>query len=534
MARFSRRDFMAVSAMTLGAAPLWGIDRVFAQQGTEAVFRHGVASGDPLRDRVVLWTRVTPGEPGATVDVDWTIARDARMTRVIARGRQRTSAARDYTIKIDAVALDPGSTYYYRFGSRGALSPIGRTRTLPTRPTKHVRVALASCANLSFGYFNVYARIAARLDLDAVLHLGDYIYEYGGSQDPARTTVEPRPADRVPSPDRELLTLDDYRARYAQYREDADLQAAHRQHPFIVVWDDHEIANNAWSGGAENHNPGEGNWAARKAAARRAWREWMPVREDLSGEFLMYRAFALGDLGDLLMLDTRAEGRDAPVARERVADLERGSRQILGPVQESWLYENLRDSRAAGKPWQVLGQQVMFAPQVPAGAAAVAPDSWDGYRAARTRIFEMAAGADVKHLVVLTGDVHSAWGYDLARDPFDKAKYDPATGRGAIGTEIVTPAVTSPGGPAPDRLAALRAARPHLKYVLGRERGYTVLDLTPERLHVDWWFVPTVVERTASERCGKSMGSEAGAPCLVDLPAPAPDRPAPDPAPDLQ
>ena len=535
MPRYTRRDFLTASALGLSALPL-GIERVFARQGSDAVFRHGVASGDPLRDRVVLWTRVTPGEPGATVDVDWMIARDSRMTRMIARGRQRTSAERDYTIKIDAVTLDPGSTYYFRFASRGAMSPIGRTRTLPARPTRHVRLALASCANLPFGFFNVYARIAARADLDAVVHLGDYLYEYSNNHYQNRPEGDGRALGRVPFPDHELITLDDYRARYAQYREDLDLQDAHRQHPWIAVWDDHEIANNAWSGGADNHNPGEGDWAARKAAARRAWREWMPVRESPGADFRIYRPFALGDLGDLLMLDTRLEGRDQQVAAANVADVERATRQMMGDVQERWLYDNLRDSRAAGKPWQVLGQQVMFAPQVPDRSPAPLQTigSWEGYRAARARVFDMAAAAEVKHLLVLTGDLHSSWAYDLARHPFDRTRYDPATGRGAMGTELITPAVTSPGGPSPEAAAALLSARPHLKFVLGQERGYVVLDLTPERLQADWWMVPTILERSESERCVKSMGSEAAAPHLVDVAAPVPTGPAPDPAPDLR
>jgi alkaline phosphatase D len=531
MSRFTRRDFLAASAAGLGAWQFAGIDRVFARQGSEAVFRHGIASGDPLRDRVVLWTRVTPGAPGETVDVDWMVARDARMTRLIARGRQRTSAERDYTIKIDAVALDPGSTYYYRFAARGAQSPVGRTRTLPARPTPRLRLAVVSCANLPFGFFNVYSRVAARPDLDAVLHLGDYLYEYANNHYGNRPEGDGRALGRVPFPDRELLTLDDYRARYAQYREDPDLQAAHRQHPFIAVWDDHETANDAWSGGAGNHNEGEGDWTARKAAARRAWREWMPVRESLGGDFRMYRQFGLGDLGDLLMLDTRIEARDKQVGRTHVADLERASRQMLGAAQETWLYENLRDSRAAGKPWQILGQQVMFAPQVPAGAVAIAPDSWDGYRAARTRVFEMAAAADVRHLVVLTGDAHSAWGYDLAANPFEPAKYDPGSGRGAVGTEIVAPAITSPGGPPPDVVPRLLAARPHLKFVRGEERGYALVDLTPSRLRVEWWLVSTIVERSASERCEKRMESAAAVPHLLEASEPLTSGWAPDLAP---
>jgi alkaline phosphatase D len=343
--RFSRRDFMASTAIAVGSAPLLGIGLVYARQGSEAVFRHGVASGDPLRDRVVLWTRVTPGAPGTMVDVEWMIARDARMSRAIARGSMRTSAERDYTVKIDAVGLEPGSTYYYRFAARGARSPVGRTRTLPTRPTSRVRLALASCSNLPFGYFNAYARTAARNDLDAVLHLGDYIYEYANG-----TFGDGTALGRIPMPDREIVALDDYRTRYAQYREDPDLQAAHRQHPFIVIWDDHETANNSWRGGAQNHQPDEGEWSVRRAAAVQAWREWMPVRELPGLEYRLYRHFAFGDLADLMMLDTRLEGRDEQVAsRDDVAAIERADRQLLGAAQEQWLLETLRDSKATAQ-----------------------------------------------------------------------------------------------------------------------------------------------------------------------------------------
>jgi alkaline phosphatase D len=524
----SRRQFIAAGAAALAVAarPV-----VFAGQATDGVFRHGVASGDPLRDRVVLWTRITPAGAEPTIDVDWIIARDARMSRAVARGSVRTSAERDYTVKIDALALEPGSTYYYRFAARGTRSPIGRTRTLPGRPTRRIKLALASCSNLPFGYFNVYARIAARADLDAVLHLGDYIYEYANNAYGNRPGGDGRPLGRVPLPDREIIALDDYRTRYAHYREDPDLQAAHRQHPFIVIWDDHETANNSWSGGAENHNAGEGDWAVRRAAATRAWREWMPVRESPGADYRLYRQFAFGDLADLMMLDTRLEGRDVQVAREDVAAVDRRSRQMLGSVQEEWLFENLRDSTAAGKPWQLLGQQVMFAPQAPAGAAAANSDTWDGYRAARNRVFDGAARARVKHLVVLTGDVHSSWAYDLADDPFDGKTYDPQSGRGAVGSEVITPAITSPGGPPADRIPALLSARPHLKYVAGQHRGYVLLDLTRDQLQADWWFVPTVTQRTAAEHFGKGMISEAAQPHLVEAGTPSAGRSAPDPAP---
>ena len=520
--KFSRRDFLATGAVAIGAASVCGVDRIFARQGSEEVFRHGVASGDPLRDRVVLWTRVTPGGPGDVIDVGWMLARDARMSRVFASGSVRTSAERDYTVKLDAVALEPGTTYYYRFAARGAQSPVGRTRTLPSRPTSRARLAIVSCANFPFGFFNVYGRIAARRDLDAVLHLGDYLYEYENGRYGGRDEGDGRPLGRVPFPNKELVSLEDYRGRYAQYREDPDLQAAHRQHPFIAVWDDHEFANDAWRDGAENHDASEGAWADRKAAAMRAWREWMPARESPGADYRLYRQFAFGDLADLVMLDTRIVGRDVQVPRNDVAALERRSRQLLGSTQEEWLVENLLDSAAAGKPWQILGQQVMMSPQVPSGKPAPNNDSWDGYRAARQRLFDAAASARVKHLVVLTGDVHSSWAYDLAPRPFDRKTYDPSTGRGSIGTEIITPSITSPAWPPANQLAAIQAARPHLKYVSGEHRGYVVLDVTRERLQADWWYVPTVLERTESEQFGKGMVSEAGRPSLSEASTPAP------------
>lgn len=530
---FSRRDFMAAGALALGSAPFAGIDRVFARQGSEGVFRHGVASGDPLRDRVILWTRVTPGEPDAVVDVEWMIARDVRMSRVIARGSMRTSAARDYTVKIDAVGLGAGSTYYYRFAARGARSTVGRTRTLPARPTKRVKLALASCANLPFGFFNVYGRIASRPDIDLVLHLGDYIYEYPNNGYGNRPEGDGRPFGRVPRPDREIISLADYRERYAQYREDPDLQAAHRQHPFVAIWDDHESANDSWSGGAQNHNPGEGDWSARKAAASQAWREWMPVREVTGAEYRLYRQFPLGDLADLMMLDTRLVGRDQQANAGDVAGIERASRQLLGTAQEDWLSENLRDSTAAGKPWQILGQQVMFAPQIPAGKPAINNDSWEGYRAARNRVFDMAAHANVKHLVVLTGDVHSPWAFDLPRDPFDATKYDPRSGRGAVGTEIVTAAVTSPNPLVAERVPSLFSARPHLRYVASQDRGYVVLDITPDQLQADWFAVSTITERTALEQFAKGMVTHAERPHFEEVSSPATIAEAPALVPDL-
>ncbi|MGH9314338.1 MAG: alkaline phosphatase D family protein, partial [Vicinamibacterales bacterium] len=503
-----------------------------AAQVGRRVFHHGVASGDPLTDRVILWTRVTT--PAQTPpEVRWEVSRNAAFTRIVTRGMTRTGAARDFTVKIDAVGLAPATTYYYRFETLGERSPVGRTRTLPGSDARRVRLALASCSNLPFGYFNVYRRIAARADLDAVLHLGDYIYEY-----PNGRYGDGTPFGRVPRPDREIVALADYRMRHAQYRSDPDLQEVHRQHPFIVVWDDHEITNNAWRDGAENHNPdlGEGEYAARRAAAVQAYLEWMPIREDPSTRLpRIYRSFAFGDLVDLIMLDTRLVDRDEQAERrESIAVIDDPKRSLLGRAQEAWLFAELAASKRANVTWQLLGQQVMFAPCSLPGANAVSTDTWDGYRYGRQRIIDAIAGQKLPNVVVLTGDVHSSWGYDIAQNPWDG--YDPATGRGTLAVEIVTPAVTSPSGFAneggAERMASTRKSRPHLRYLEGLRRGYVVLDVTRERAQADWYFVPTVTVRTRVEEFGKGLVTEAGNPHLVEAASAVParqdvDEPAP-------
>ena len=361
----TRRRFLTGSTLAAAALPLADLVRPEIALGAQsagardAVFRHGIASGDPRADRVILWTRVS----GATgeVPVRWVLSANPTFTRVVARGETPTGAARDFTVKIDVSGLAAATTYYYRFEALGARSATGRTRTLPAGGAGRVRLALASCANYPHGYFNVYGRIAARPDIDAVLHLGDYFYEYeqGRYFDKALT-------DRAVDPPHEITALDDYRRRYAIYRSDPDLQEAHRQHPFIAVWDDHEIANNTWSTGAENHQPADGDFTARRNAAYQAFLEWLPVRDTGSArQPLIYRSFALGDLADLVMLDTRLAGRDVQVERTNVLGIEDPRRTILGAAQEHWLDGELRESVRAGTRWQLLGQQVMFAPQTP-------------------------------------------------------------------------------------------------------------------------------------------------------------------------
>jgi alkaline phosphatase D len=530
MRKLSRRGFIATSGAALGALPLVrSIDAL--AQATNPVFRHGVASGDPLSDRVILWTRVTPKGQTASETVSWAVARDPKLAQIVARGETQTGAARDFTVKIDVTGLNPATTYYYRFEGGGERSAIGRTRTLPVEGVSKVRLGVVSCSNLPQGFFNAYACLANRPDLDAILHLGDYLYEYANAQYGDGTRL-----GRIPSPNKEMVALAEYRERHAQYKLDPDSQAVHRQHPFIVTWDDHEFANNTWRGGAQNHHAGEGAWSARRTAAVQSYYEWMPIREDAqTRQDKIYRTFRFGNVATLFMLDTRLVGRDEEAPAADTITIEQANRQLLGAEQEGWLAEQLVTSVKNKTRWNVFGQQVMFAPQSPAGTRAVNPDSWDGYRAARARVFDMIERAKMDNLAVLTGDIHSSWAYDLPRRPFEG--YDSATGKGSLGVEFAGTSVSSPTnlGSGPDgakQLANIRASRPHLRYVDGSYRGYFVLDLTRERLQADFYANATVEERTTKERFAKGFITESGRNHLIEASTAVPTGPAPDPAPE--
>lgn len=502
----SRRSLLRGAAAALLGAALPGRawpDQV--REDGEVAFRHGVASGDPLADRVILWTRVTP-RPGRTdpVRVTWWVAMDSAPRDVVAEGSTTASAQRDFTVKVDAAGLQPGRTWYYGFRALDHVSPVGRTRTLPVGATPRLRFAVASCANLPQGFFNAYAAIARRADLDAVIHLGDYLYEYENGR-----YGDGRALGRVPEPDRELTTLADYRSRHAQYKRDPDLQALHRAHPMIAVWDDHELANNAWRGGAENHTPArEGAWSERRAAAERAWLEWMPVREVGFGATRIQRAFRFGDLAELVMLDARLVGRDEQARPDDRAGLTDPSRQLLGPEQEAWLAARLAAASAEGVAWRLIGQQVVFAP-LARPEAKVNPDAWDGYPAARTRVFDALAERRIGDVLVLSGDVHSSWGMDVPRDPFSPEGYDPATGRGSLAVELVAPAVSSaPLGSHEElraRYSVTRESHPHVRFQDLDGRGYLLVDLEREGARAQWWFVETVGERSPNERLAKSL-----------------------------
>lgn len=545
MARLTRRDFVAALAATGIAAPALADGFRGRRRGdADVAFAHGVASGDPLHDRVILWTRVTPEQPDDLVVGTWRIATDPAMRRECGGGRFATDVRSDFTVKVDAAGLEPGRTYYYQFASGGLRSPVGRTRTLPRRRADALRIAFASCSNFPYGYFNAYARIAARHDLDFVMHLGDYLYEYAAGQYSSPNAQVA--AARAVSPTDEIVTLLDYRLRHALYRTDPDLQAAHRQHPFICVWDDHESANDAWKYGAENHDPdqGEGEWTVRRRNAVRAYNEWMPVRDRGRFDARLWRRFRAGDLLDVLMLDTRLHGRDLqaafkggvpalPVNDPTIVD---PSRTLLGFDQEAWLYEQLIESKQRGTAWRLLGQQVMMAQLSPSfGTSILNPDQWDGYAPARERLFAALRDNAIDNVVVTSGDIHSAWCNDLTSNPWS-AGYDGTNGTGVVAVEFVTPAVSSPG-PIPDppvavaQAAQLRAASPHMKYIDLYRRGYVLLDVTHERVQGEVYHVPTVDSGVDGETLSAVYVNEAGRNFLQPGTDASPARPAPAPAP---
>ncbi len=477
------------------------------------LFRHGVASGDPLADRVIIWTRVTTSASRASVR--WRLGTDPQLSRVVAQGTVDTSALRDFTVKVDVSGLGPGREYYYAFDTEGDTSPTGRTRTLPEDTVPRVRLAVVSCSNYPAGYFNVYRCLANRPDLDAVLHLGDYIYEFANG-----VYGDGSAFGRMPLPAGEATTLADYRMRYATYRTDVDLQAAHAAHPFIVVWDDHEIVNDASRVGAPTHKGTEADWRTRQGAAYQAYLEWLPVRESTARGIHLYRDFRFGRLVDLLMLDTRGL-RDRQARARDTAVLFDPARSLLGKEQEAWLVSRLGVSQQVGTAWRLLGQQVLFAPLAPAGTAPQNTDVWDGYPAARGRLMDYLARERISNLAILTGDIHSSWAMDVPRSPF--RGYTPATGEGSLAVELVTPAVSSPplfaGAGMREQSALLRLAAPHLKYLEGESRGYVLLDVDAKRIQADWYFVPTVEMRTAEERKATTFVCERGSSRLSTSPA---------------
>ncbi|HGF5181427.1 alkaline phosphatase D family protein [Vibrio parahaemolyticus] len=534
----SRRDFMKVVSSTAVATGLIGC----GSDDNESVavsFEHGVASGDPTQTQVIIWTRVTIA--ASYVDVSWQVASDMEFSNVVQSGVFTTDTGRDFTVKVDVQNLNANSQYYYRFMVGEMMSEVGQTQTLPEDGVEKASMAVVSCANYPAGYFHVYREILNQHEqspFDVVLHLGDYIYEYGtggyASEDAAAL-------GREPSKGAECITLDDYRKRYAQYRQDADLQALHAKLPMIAVWDDHELANDTWKNGAENHQDDEGSFIDRRAAAAAAWIEWLPVRENTFSNMLIYRQFSFGNLVNLMMLDTRLVGRDKPldyfslsvptmeaigglVAQSRSAD-----RELLGTEQLAWLMNEFNTHDAT---WNVLGQQVLMSRMELPSSVMTAMfqlftsteekkteallavntaitgyladpsadpislpynlDAWDGYYVEREKVYQLAK-ASSGNFVCLAGDTHNAWASEL-KD----------VSNNPIGVEFATSSVSSPGleeylALDPVAIAQMEYTLPHLVSELQwadiKQRGFMRVTFTADAAQSTWYLVSTIKDK---------------------------------------
>ncbi|MFN8309202.1 MAG: alkaline phosphatase D family protein [Chitinophagales bacterium] len=445
-----------------------------------APFYHGVASGDPLPDRVIIWTRVTTTDP--SVIVDWKMATDTAMSNVVASGSTSTDTSKDYTVKVDVSGLLPGNWYYYQFITGGSVSPVGRTRTAPTGDNDSLRLAVVSCSNYQAGYFNVYNHISKRNDIAAVLHLGDYIYEYQ-----AKGYGYAGDSLRRHEPANEILTLADYRMRHSQYKLDPDLRFVHQQYPFICVWDDHESANDSYKDGAQNHTEGvEGLWVNRKSYAEQAYFEWIPIREYHAGDTI-HRTLHYGDLADLIMLDTRLEGREHQADSASDPVLADTNRTIMGAHQLEWFKGQLSSSMAK---WKIIGNQVMIAPLYFLGNP-LNLDQWDGYPEERKKVLNYIKNNDVKNVVFLTGDIHTSWGNDV---PIDRLLYDSVTHNNSAAVEFVTTSVTSPGLTNANNslFPTIVQFNPHVRFAELEKKGYVLLDINKQRTQGDWYSMSTV------------------------------------------
>ena len=547
----SRRQFVIrLASLATVASSGMALSACMGDGGEPPVFSYGVCSGDPLADRVMLWTHAQVPNSSEDVPLTYEVATDASFATLVSSGSTLASAASGHTAKADATGLAAGKDYFFRFRSGDTVSPVGRTRTLPAAGSTSVSLAVFSCSNYPAGYFNVYAE-AAKSGAQFAVHLGDFIYEYGAG---GYASTDAKALGRVVEPANECLSLADYRKRYAQYRSDPDSKVFSASLPLIAVWDDHEVANDTYKDGAENHTATtEGSFAARRAAAIQAWHEWMPVRApDASNLMKIYRSFDFGGLTALHMLDTRVIGRDKQVefaellnpatAATAQATLASTSRTIMGSTQLQWLQGQLAASKAT---WQVLGQQVLMArmefpvsilthlnpdntsPDALAagqkaitdyltakGTAAQAPalltdaqkalldtklnpklgynlDAWDGYPVEREIVLSTAAKLG-KKLVVLAGDTHNAWCSRLT-----------LVNGTVVGQEYGTSSVSSPGFE--EYLSALPPAQTKqifegvvndLRYADTSRRGFLLMNFTPTEAKGTFCFVSTVKSRT--------------------------------------
>jgi alkaline phosphatase D len=528
-----RQALLAVSAAALLPVALSQGLTPKPRPAASTVFAHGVASGDPDISSVVIWTRLSGLE--GILNTTWRVATDETMFNIVATGSAQTEQSRDFTVKVVVRDLHPGQQYFYDFQVSDETSLTGRTKTLPVGHVENLVFAVVTCSNYAFGYFNAYEAIANDPSVDLVVHLGDYIYEHGA--DGFGADVASR-IDRVHVPSHETLTLDDYRKRHAQYKTDASSQAMHAQQPLIVIWDDHETANNPWMDGAQNHDPSEGDWSARRQASLQAYYEWLPIREpSVAGTKAEYwRHFKFGDLVSLITLESRHTGRSQQISygeylpnltsveqaqKFRESVLNDTSRNMLSEDMESFLAAELKESVTASRRWRLIGNQSVIAKSTSpklnkpffeellksldeAGSDKLKSltrfgdlelpddlDTWEGYPAARERFYNIAKSAGANDLLVLSGDSHSFWANQL----FDENNI-------AMGLELGATGVTSPrsllvlGDEGLKRFDESNAAdNEEIVWSDGRHRGFIRLSISHQKVHADFIAVSNVETR---------------------------------------
>ena len=495
-----------------------------------APFYHGVASGDALQDRVIIWTRVTTTEPSVTVN--WRMATDTAMSHVVNQGIFTTDASRDYTGKVDVSGLEPNTYYYYDFEAAGRWSPRGRTKTLPSGSLDGLRIAFMSCSNYSFGYFNAYDCIREENDVDMVIHLGDYIYEDGFHPNGIDTI------HRRTFPEYDAYDLTSYRLRYGWYHLDPSLRNLHQQYPMEVIWDDHEFANDAFADTAFNHHPWQGTYANRKKAAIKAFFEWLPVREDSTRSNYVNREQHVGDLADIIYLDSRTSKADISydslllMSSSPANDLFQFSnpdKSMLGKRQDDWLISALSQSAAK---WKIVANQVVLSPYVYKGNQDVPRfhpmQGWEAYPYERKRIFDSINTEEVGNIVFITGDIHNAMAFDI---PLGSVPYNPSTGQGSAAVEFVCDNITE-GQVLPNDPRWMYGNNNNLKFFQGNSSGYCILDLSRNSACCNFWQTDDVRQRSTQKTLLKTLCTLNGENHLGAYCGPSPDpRKFPDLAP---
>ena len=478
-------------------------DLLIQLDAKKAPFYHGLASGDPTQSSCIIWTRITLDTKIKTASVGWEIAKDSLFKNVIQKGTQMTSEAHDFTVKVDVQNLKPNVVYYYRFSYNKLQSIVGKTKTLP-KDKSDFEIAFASCSNYEWGYFNNYRSIANNKEIDLVVHLGDYIYEYGiGNY--GDTTI-----GRINVPAHEIVTLNDYRTRYSLYRLDQDLLKVHQEKPFITTWDDHESANNSYTEGAENHQENEGNWMTRKEAAKKAYYEWLPVRE--STEDRLYRSFLIGKLANLIILDTRLEGRTEQVTMES-ENYEDSTRTILGKEQYKWLINNLKKNQV----WNIIGNQVPFGSLNMTGPNGKEKymDGWEGYPYERSQLVKFLQNQKIDNTVFVTGDFHKAFALEIDLDGTKDSSDN-------VGIEFIVTSITSAND---DEYHTVKETQqmqqmylennPNMLYCNNKDNGYVVVKIKNDKITTDFIYTSTVKQPKSTEHIEATFEVLSGKPVLI-------------------